>query len=88
MLRHRIQRAPIPEPLNLRIIIRMCQLRLPRLAILRMHSQGDRFADGKFSRHDVEVVVGVDLVVVGGVGESEREHALFFEVGFMLDGIG
>jgi len=85
MLGHRVQGAPILEPLNLCLIVRMRELCLPRLTVLGVHSQSHRFADRDFRAHDINLVVRVDLVVVGRVGEGEREHALFFEVGFVLD---
>lgn len=88
MLRHCVQCTPIFEPLNLCLVIRMRELRLPRLTILGVHSQSHGFANRDLRTHDVNFVVWVDLVVVGRVGEGEGEHALFFEVGFVLGGFG
>lgn len=45
--------------------------------------ESDGFVNSKFSVEDVDFVIGVDFVVVGGVGEGERKYILFFEVGFV-----
>jgi hypothetical protein len=37
---------------------------------------------------DGNPIAGLDLVVVGGVDKSEREHALLLQVGFMDTGKG
>ncbi len=81
---HCIQRAAIPEPLNLRLIVCMRQLRLPRLAALGVHPERKGLADRELGAHNIQLVVRVDLVIVGGVSEGKGEHALFLKVGFVL----
>lgn len=45
--------------------------------------EGEGVVGGKGGEaQDAEAVLGLDAVVVGGVGEGECEEALFFEVGF------
>ena len=84
MLSHSIQRATVLEPLDLTLVERVYQLRLPYLPILGMHSQRQGLANGELGAHNVHFVVGVDFVVVGWVGKGQRQHTLFLEVGLML----
>jgi hypothetical protein len=51
------------------------------LAVLVVKAEGNGRSFGEFSDTDeVDLVVGLDLVVVGRVGEVEREHTLLLEV--------
>lgn len=61
---------------------------VPGLAVLRLDAHGDGLANGEFRAHEVNGVVGVDLVVVGRVGEGQGEHTLLLQVGLVDTGEG
>lgn len=81
---HGVQRATVLEPLNLRLVEGVSKLDFPSFAALWMYPHRHRLANGELSAHQVDFVVRVDLVVVFRVNERQREHALLFEVGFVL----
>ena len=59
----------------------------PGLSILGMDSQCQRDAFLEvLETHDVNFIVGVDFIVVGGVGKRQGKHSLFFEIGFVDTG--
>lgn len=59
---------------------------VPRLSVLRVNSQGYWFADRKLRAQEINPVIRVDFVVVGGFNEGEGEHALFLQIRFVLWG--
>lgn len=56
---------------------------LEGLAILGVDDHGHRLADSELSAEDVDLVIGLDLVVVGGVREGEGKHTLLLQVGLV-----
>ena len=48
-------------------------------------SQGDAFFE-VMKTDDVDFIVRVDFIVVGGVGKRQWEHSLFLEIGFVDTG--
>ena len=86
LLGHGVQCTAILEPLNLTLIEGVIQLDVKRLAaICGMHAQSHGFVDGQLGAQQVYLVIRLDLVVVGRVSEGQGQHALFLEVGFVLD---
>ena len=49
-----------------------------------MDPQCQGFTNGQLRAHDINFIIGVDFVIVGGIGECQWQQTLFFEVGFML----
>jgi hypothetical protein len=85
-LRHRVQRAPVLEPLDLRLVVGVGQLDVERAPVLGVHPHGDGLADGELGAHQVDLVLGLDLVVVFGVDEGQGQHALLLQVGLVDPG--
>jgi len=46
-------------------------------------TEGDGLADSELGAQKVDLVLGLDLVVVGGVGEGEGKHTLLLQVGLV-----
>ena len=65
----------------------MAQLDVVRVTALGVDAESDGLADGELGAHQVDLVIGLDLVVVGGVGEGQREHTLLLQVGFVLGSV-
>lgn len=63
----------------------MAELDVVGLAILGVDTEGHGLADLNLSAQQVNDVTGLDLVVVGGVGEGKRKHTLLLQVGLVLD---
>lgn len=73
--------------MDLGFVERMVELNVKRLsAIGWMHSEGHWLADRKLGAHQVDLVVRLDLVVVRLIRESEWQHSLLLEVGFVDTG--
>lgn len=68
---HGVQCASVFEPADLALVERVVQFCLPGLTIFGVYFQSQRFANGQFCTHDVDLVVGVDFVVIGGISEGE-----------------
>lgn len=84
MLCHGVQCATVVEPLNLGLVESVSEACLPRLSVLWVDSERYRLTHSELSAHEVDFVIGVDLVVVCWVVESQRKHALLLQVGFVL----
>lgn len=84
MLCHRVQRAPILEPFNLGLIEGMGKRSIPSLSVLRVDSQSYWFTDRNLRAQEIDPVIGVYFVVVGGFNEGEGKHALFLQIRFVL----
>jgi len=52
-------------------------------AVLGVDDHGYGLADSKLGGEDIDLVIGLDLVVVGGVREGEGKHTLLLEVGLV-----
>src|SRR5579859_662493 len=56
----------------------------PGLAVLGGHAHGQRLTLFEVLEPDnADLVIRVDFVVVGGVGECKGKHSLFLEIGFV-----
>lgn len=53
-------------------------------SILGVDAESDGLAHSKLSAEQVDGVLGLDLIIVGGVNEGKRQHALLLQVGFVL----
>lgn len=82
---HRVQCTPIFEPFNLCLVECMRKLRVPCRPVLRVYSQRHGLPDLQLSTHKIQLVVRIDLVVVGRINKSQRKHTLFLEVGLVLN---
>ena len=83
-LGHAVQRTPVLEPLNLTLVESMGELAVPGVAVLRVDSHCDWLTHSQFCAQNVDLVIGVDLVVVGGIRECQGQHTLLLEVRFVL----
>lgn len=62
----------------------MAELDVEGGTVLGVDTQGDGLANLELSAEEVDLVLGLDLVVVGGVGEGKRKHTLLLQVGLVL----
>lgn len=77
LLGHGVQGASVLEPLDLRLVEGVGERDVERLAILGMDTKSHGFSNSKLGAHQVDDVIGLDLVIVGWVSEGERKHTLF-----------
>jgi len=59
------------------------QLDLVGSTVLGLDAHGDRLTGSQLSAEDVDLVIRLDAVIVGGVDESERKHTLLLQVGLV-----
>lgn len=64
------------EPLDLGLVEGVAELDVVGGTLLGVDTESDRLANLELSAEEVDGVSGLDLVVVGGVGEGERKHTL------------
>lgn len=83
LLGHGVESGTVLEPLNLGLVEGVREGDLESLTVGGLDTESDGLANSKLSAEDVDLVIGVDPVVVGGVGEGERKHTLLLEVGLM-----
>jgi hypothetical protein len=84
-LRHGVKSATVLEPLDLALVEGMRELDVERLAaVSRVDDKSHGLADSELSALEVDLVVGADLVVIGGFGEGKRKHTLLLQVGLVL----
>lgn len=83
-LGHGVEGRAVLEPLDLALVEGVRKLDLVRLAVLGVNLHGHGLANGELSAEKVNLVIGVELVVVGGVGEGKRKHTLLLQVGLVL----
>ena len=83
LLGHGVEGRAVLEPLNLGLVEGVRELDLEVLAVLGVDLHGDWLANGELSAEDVDLVIGGELVVVGGVGEGEGKHTLLLQVGLV-----
>lgn len=62
----------------------MGELNIVRLSTLGVDAESDGFAHFQLSAEQVNRVLRLDVIVVGGVDEGKRQHALLLQVGFVL----
>ena len=86
LLGHGVQSTAVLEPFNLTGIESMRQFTIPFLSIFGVYFHDQRLADFKARDEQVDLVVGIDLVVVFWIGKSKRKHALFLQIGFVDTG--
>jgi hypothetical protein len=55
------------------------------LPILGMNPHREWLANGQLSAHEIDLGIRWDLVVVGGVAESQGKHSLLLQIRFMLE---
>jgi hypothetical protein len=84
-LGHGVESATVLEPLDLALVEGVREFDVERLAtVRRLDNEGHGLVDSELSALEVDLVVGADLVVVGGVGEGKRKHTLLLQVGLVL----
>lgn len=84
LLGHGIQSRAVTEPLQLRLVEGVGQLDIERLAILGVDSQSHGLANGELRQLKINSGIRRNAVVVGGVSEGQRKHALLLQVGLVL----
>jgi len=85
VLGHGVERGTVLEPLELRLVESVREGNVKGIAALCwVDSESHWLAYCKLSAENVNLVVRLDLVVVGGVGEGQRHHTLLLEVGLVL----
>lgn len=82
-LGHGVEGRAVLEPLDLALVEGVGERDVVGGAVGGVNTEGHGLADGEFSAEQVNLVVGLDLVVVLGVGEGEREHTLLLQVGLV-----
>ena len=80
---HGVQGRAVTEPLELGLVEGVAQRDVVGLAILGVDTEGHGLANGDLGGEQVNLVLGLDLVVVGGVGEGQRQHTLLLQVGLV-----
>jgi hypothetical protein len=84
-LSHGVKRATVLEPLDLALVESVRQLDVEGLAAVGwVDNHGEGLLDSELSALEVNLVVGANLVVVGGVREGKRKHTLLLQVGLVL----
>ena len=81
---HGVEGGSILEPLNLGLVEGVAELDVEGGTVLGVDTQSDGLANLELSAEEVDLVLGLDLVVVGGVGEGKRKHTLLLQVGLVL----
>jgi len=69
MLSHGVQCATVLEPLNLGLVESVGEFGVPCRPVLRVYPQCHRLTNGKFGAHQVNLVIWIDLIVVGRLNE-------------------
>src|ERR1700761_689409 len=64
----------------------MGKFTIPWLSVLGVYSHGQRLAVFESGDQQVDLVIGVDPVVVFWVGKVQGDHALLLQVGFVNTG--
>ena len=83
-LGHGVEGRAVLEPLDLALVEGVRKLDLEGLTVLGVDSHGHGLADGELSAEKVDLVVGLELVVVGRLREGKRKHTLLLQVGLVL----
>ena len=84
-LGHGVERASVLEPRNLALVEGVRELDVELLAAISgVDDESHGLSNGQLSGEQVNLVVGTDLVVVGGVREGKRKHTLLLQVGLVL----
>ena len=82
---HGVEGGSILEPLNLGLVEGVAELDVEGgTTILGVDTEGHGLANLDLSAEEVDGVLGVDLLVVGGVGEGKGKHTLLLQVGLVL----
>jgi hypothetical protein len=84
ILGHGVEGRAVLEPLDLTLVEGVRELDVEGLAVLGVDPHGHGLANGELGAEKVDLVGGVELVVVGGVGEGKRKHTLLLQVGLVL----
>jgi hypothetical protein len=72
------------EPGNLAFIEAMSELDLLRLSTLMLKNKRQVLSRCEaLQALNIDMIVGLDLIVIGGVDKRERKHALLLEVGLV-----
>jgi len=83
-LGHGVQGRAVLEPLNLPLVECVRELNFKALAVLGVDNHGHGLANCELGDLEVNLVIGIEFVVVGGVREGEGKHTLLLQVGFVL----
>ena len=84
VLGHGVKGGTVLEPLDLALVKGVRELDVEGLvAVGRVDNECDGLADGELSSLDVDLVVGADLLVVGGFREGQGQHTLLLQVGLV-----
>lgn len=89
LLGHGVKSRAVLEPLDLTLVESVRELDVEGLVTIGgVNDQGDGLADSELSSLDVDLVVGADLLVIGGLREGQGEHTLLLQVGLVNTGEG
>lgn len=84
-LGHGVEGAAVLEPRNLALVEGVRELDVESVAAIGgVNDEGHGLSNGQLGGEKVDLVVGADLVVVGGVREGKRKHTLLLQVGLVL----
>lgn len=64
----------------------MRELNIKALSVLGVDLEGHWLANSDFRAHKINLVLGLNLVVVFWVDEGQRQHSLLLQVGFVDTG--
>jgi hypothetical protein len=81
LLSHQVESGTSLEPFNLTLVEGVVELDLISLTVLVVETKSQGLALLEISKtNDVDLVFGLDLIVIGSVGESQRKHTLLLQV--------
>jgi hypothetical protein len=84
LLSHGVEGRAVLEPLDLALVEGVRELDVKGLVTVgRVNDQGDGLANSELGSLDVDLVVGADLLVVGGLREGQGKHTLLLQVGLV-----
>ena len=84
LLSHGVEGRAVLEPLDLALVEGVRELDVEGLVTVgRVDDQGDGLANSELGSLDVDLVVGADLLVVGGLREGQGKHTLLLQVGLV-----
>ena len=84
LLSHGVEGRAVLEPLDLALVEGVRELDVEGLVTVGgVNNQGDGLANSELGSLDVDLVVGADLLVVGGLREGQGKHTLLLQVGLV-----
>lgn len=83
---HGVEGRTVLEPLDLGLVEGVVELDVEGLAILGVDAESHGLADLELGAEQVNLVVGLDLVIVGRLSEGQGKHTLLLKVGLVDTG--